>query len=147
MLNKDSRRGSMMLLKGKHIFIVEDNIENRVVYKMVLTMQGAKITFERWGEGTLVLLKQAQRVDLIILDLMLTAGTSGFDIFDTIRSQPEYNAIPIIAVSASEPIHAMAVAQSKGFSGYIAKPIDDGLFPKQLARIIAGNKVWSIDGK
>jgi len=137
----------MMLLKGKHIFIVEDNIENRVVYKMVLTMQGAKITFERWGEGTLVLLKQAQRVDLIILDLMLTAGTSGFDIFDTIRSQPEYNAIPIIAVSASEPIYAMAVAQSKGFSGYIAKPIDDDLFPKQLARIIAGNKVWSIDGK
>lgn len=131
-----------MLLEGKRIFVVEDNLQNRVIFKMILMCQGAWVEFDRWGRDALWRLQAFRDVDLIILDLMLPSGFSGYTIFDEIRNLPEFDRVPIIAVSASEPSVAIPRTQQQGFAGFIAKPIDDDLFPKQVARIIAGEKVW-----
>jgi CheY-like chemotaxis protein len=131
-----------MILKDKRIFIVEDNTQNRVVFTMILKPTGAVFEFERMGRGATGRLKTFGRADLIILDLMLMGGVSGYDIFDEIRAVPEYNTVPIIAVSASEPSVAIPETQKMGFSGFIAKPIDDDRFPKQLAQVINGEQVW-----
>jgi CheY-like chemotaxis protein len=131
-----------MLLKNKNIFIVEDNSQNRVVFKMVLLIHGAKVDFERWGQDALARLKKFDKVDLIILDLMLYQGTSGYDTFEEIRRIPEYDNVPIVAVSAAEPAIAIPKTQKMGFAGFVAKPIDDDLFPKQVAQLIEGEKIW-----
>lgn len=131
-----------MLLKGKTIFIVEDNTQNRVVFQMALAINGANIEFERWGRDAIFYLSRLKTVDLIILDLMLHNGKSGYDIFDDIRAQSMYDTVPIIAVSAAEPAIAIPKTQLKGFDGFIAKPIDDNLFPHQCLQIINGEKVW-----
>jgi CheY-like chemotaxis protein len=83
-----------------------------------------------------------EHCDLIILDLMLKDGVSGFDVFQRIREMPQYAQIPIVAVSASDSAVALPRARALGFSGYISKPIDEALFPKQIAQIIAGEQVW-----
>lgn len=131
-----------MLLGNKHIFIVEDNTQNRVIYQIVMVRNGAHVEFDRWGRDTLNTMKRLRKIDLIILDLMLPSGESGYDIFEQIRAVPEYNDVPIIAVSAADPSTAIPKAQAMGFSGFIAKPINDDLFPDQIARIIAGEAVW-----
>jgi CheY-like chemotaxis protein len=132
------------LLASKHLFIVEDNMQNRVVFQMTLLRHGARVEFERLGKDAVKRLRGLPQVDLIILDLMLAQGVSGFDLFDEIRSIPEYAKTPIVAVSAAEPALAVPVALKKGFSGFIAKPIDDELFPQQIASIIAGKQIWHI---
>jgi CheY-like chemotaxis protein len=131
-----------MLLQGKRIFIVEDNIQNRVVFKMMLVCEGASVEFDRWGRDALWRLQAFKNVDLIILDLMLPGGFSGYDIFDEIRTLPEYDNVPIIAVSAAEPSIAIPKTRDMGFAGFIAKPIDGELFPQQIVRLIAGERVW-----
>lgn len=131
-----------MLLKDKFIYIVEDNTQNRVVFQMSLVLTGARVEFERWGRDAVTRLEGFRRVDLIILDLMLHNGVSGYDIFDEIRGLPQYDSIPIVAVSAAEPAIALPKTKLKGFSGFISKPIDDSLFPRQIAQILAGEQVW-----
>jgi CheY-like chemotaxis protein len=131
------------MLQGKRIFIVEDNIQNRVVFTIVLQIHGGRVEFDRWGRETLSRLRNFPNVDLIILDLMLPNGITGYQVFDEIRALPTYAQVPIIAVSAAEPAFALPKTREKGFDGFIAKPIDDELFPKQLARVMAGEKVWS----
>lgn len=131
-----------MLLKGKQIFIVEDNLQNRVVFTIALKLQGADINFDRWGNDAVWRLKAYRHVDLIVLDLMLHDGISGFDIFDEIRRLPRYDNTPIVAVSAAEPSIALPKTREKGFNGFIAKPIDDELFPRQLLRLMSGEPVW-----
>lgn len=131
-----------MLLKGKSIFIVEDNIQNRIVFQMSTVIHGAQVEFERWGKDAVARLKGLKTVDLIILDLMLYHGVSGYDIYDEIRALPKYDHVPIIAVSASEPSIAIPKTRAKGFAGFIAKPIDDSLFPRQLAQVISGEQIW-----
>jgi two-component system, chemotaxis family, sensor kinase CheA len=131
-----------MLLKDQSIFIVEDNSHNRIVFQMTLVLTGARLEFERWGRDAVQRLNNQRVVNLIILDLMLHNNVSGYDIFIEIRSIPKYDNIPIVAVSAAEPAIALPKTRQMGFSGFIAKPINDDLFPKQLARILAGEKIW-----
>jgi CheY-like chemotaxis protein len=133
-----------MILKEKRIFIVEDNMQNRLVFQMTLIRHGASVDFERWGRDTLYHLQNLSRVDLIVLDLQLAEGVTGFDIFDKIRGLPKYDAVPIIAVSAMDPSIAIPKTKKQGFSGFIAKPIDNTQFPTQIASIIAGESVWSV---
>jgi len=135
-----------MLLANRTIFIVEDNVQNRVVFKMALIRHGARVEFERSGANSTFLLKALNSVDLIILDLMLSDGISGFSVFDEIRALPQYEHVPIIAVSAMEPAVALPQVREKGFAGFFTKPIDAGEFPKQVARIINGERIWTTSG-
>jgi CheY-like chemotaxis protein len=132
----------MMDLKGKRIFIVEDNAENRIIYQMIFVRQGVTIEFERFGPEAVQRLRHFGQVDLIILDLMLTRGASGYNVFDEIRNQPEFEGVPIVAVSSADASEAILRTRRQGFSGYIAKPIDQTRFPDQLARIMAGESIW-----
>lgn len=136
-----------MLLKDKRIFIVEDNSQNRVIFQMILMRHGARVEFERFGKDTLWRLQGFERIDLIILDLMLADKVSGFDIAKEIRGANIHPTAPIVAVSASDPAVAITKAKENGFAGFIAKPIDDVRFPKQLAQILAGEKVWDAGGR
>jgi CheY-like chemotaxis protein len=129
------------MLKDKKIFIVEDDTMNRVVYTMILKKAGAIIEFDRIGRDTVQKLSQT-KYDLIILDLMLPRGDSGFSIFEQIRQMEDYKLVPIVAISASEPTQAIQRAQELGFDGFIAKPLDKDLFPKQVDELLEGKKVW-----
>ena len=133
------------MLTGKTVFIVEDNSMNRVVYHMTLGKHGMFLHFDRWGRGSIARLNEVAHLDLIILDLMLPQGESGFTIFEKIRAIPQYDSIPVVAVSASEPAVAIPKAQKLGFSGFIAKPIDSLIFPKQIDRILDGENIWYTD--
>ncbi len=131
-----------MILNGKQIFIVEDDMKNRVVFQVILSQYGAQVCFEKNGFQTIWRLQALSHVDLIILDLMLPNGQSGLDIFDQIHSHPDYAHVPIVAVSSTDPSMGITQTRQKGFAGFISKPIDNRLFPRQIASIIAGEKIW-----
>jgi CheY-like chemotaxis protein len=133
-----------MLLKDKRIFIAEDNMQNRIIFQLALVPQGASIDIEYRGADTLYRLSCLSHVDLIILDLMLANGISGFDVCAEIRAQPRYSTVPIVAVSAMDAGIAVPQAVAAGFSGFIAKPINKRLFAQQIARILAGEAVWYV---
>lgn len=132
----------MLLLREKLIFIVEDNLQNRVVFQMALIRHGAQVEFDRWGDRSLLYLRRLPRVDVIIVDLMLADGVTGFTIFDQIRTEPTFNNVPVVAVSAMDPALALPKVRDKGFAGFIVKPINNRLFGTQIARIVAGERVW-----
>ncbi len=131
-----------MLLKGKRIFVVEDNMLNRVVVKIILVKHGAEVEFERAGEETVRRLRQFGKADLVIMDLMLPSGISGYSLCEQIHAQPDYAELPVVAVSAADPATAITRTRDAGFAGFIAKPIDDKLFPEQVAAIMAGENIW-----
>ena len=135
----------MRELQDKRIFIVEDNPMNRVIFQMALLVSGAHLQFERWGRDVLYELESFGDVDLILLDLTLPSGFSGYDLFSAIRSRPEYDHVPIVAVSAAEPSIAIPKTRAHGFSGFISKPIDEELLPRQLAYVLQGERLW-VDG-
>lgn len=135
-----------MYLKGKSIFVVEDNLSNRIVFQMALERHGATVDFERHGRDTLKRLEIIAHIDAIILDLMLTGGLSGFDLCAAIRQMPRFDSVPVVAVSAMDASVAVPKARNAGFNGFISKPIDSRTFPQQISKLISGEEVWYAGG-
>jgi two-component system, cell cycle response regulator DivK len=131
-----------MLLKNKRIFIVEDNLENRAIAQIMLEYEGAKTAIDRWGVDTVARLRAFAPVDLILLDLMFPYEVSGYDVFDQIRAEDDLKAIPIVAVSAADPSQAIPKTQSKGFAGFISKPLDGNTFVPRLLQILNEEFMW-----
>jgi two-component system, cell cycle response regulator DivK len=133
----------MESLAGRHVFVVEDNLENRMITQMALFRTGMRITFDAFGRDTLRRMKKVMPVNLILMDLMLPLGISGYDIFDKIRADEELKHIPICALSASEPSFAIPKCKQMGFAGFIAKPIDIDRFGEQIQRLLQGEQLWN----
>jgi two-component system cell cycle response regulator DivK len=131
-----------MVLKGKRVFVVEDNLENRLITEILLQEQGAQLAFDRWGKDAIRKLQAFAPVDIILLDLNFPKGISGFDIYDEIRKIEQFAQVPIVAVSATDASAAIPQAKAKGFAGFIGKPLDFHKFPEQIAKVIAGEQVW-----
>ncbi|MEO8395213.1 MAG: response regulator, partial [Chloroflexota bacterium] len=87
-------------------------------------------------------LKKFAPVDAILLDLMLPGQYTGYDIFQQIRQQAEFNHVPIVAVSAADSSTALPKARAMGFSGFISKPIDFRLFAQQIKQVVDGSLIW-----
>ncbi len=132
----------MEVLADKRILIVEDNVTNMAVYNALLRNSGATIMQDFWNFDTVNMLIRFLPMDVILLDLMLRQGVSGYDIFDKIKTHPKLAHIPIIAVSAADPETEIPKTRAKGFAGFIGKPIDPMLFPQQIADCINGKSVW-----
>lgn len=133
----------MPILANKRIFLVEDNLANRAIEQLLLERHGALTAFERYGTETLERLTAFAPVDIIVMDLMLPEGVSGFDVTDQIRTLPQFRTVPVVAVSAADPAEVMPIARARGFAGFIPKPIDFDTFPAMIARIIQGETIWA----
>ncbi len=134
-----------MHLSGKRIFVVEDDATNMAIMAVTLKQHGAIVIQDPWNSGTLTLMKEFMPIDILLLDLMLRGGKSGYDILDQIKAAPELAHIPVVIVSASDRDIEMNKARQKGCMGYIEKPIDYYEFPRKIATVIAGTQVWGED--
>jgi CheY-like chemotaxis protein len=132
-----------MSLKGKRVFVTEDNAGNLAILSIYLETCGMKIIADRRGLRTVDAIRENMPIDVILLDLMLPNKVSGFDLFDLIRQAPELSHIPVVAVSASDPDVAMPKARIKGFSGYISKPVPP-FIGKYVAEVLEGKPVWIV---
>jgi CheY-like chemotaxis protein len=131
-----------MQLENKRIFLVEDNIGNQTITKTLLEAHGAIVALHRTGRDVIPHLDKFFPVDLIVLDLMLPDGVTGYDIFSAIRGHSKFDTVPVIAMSVVDRSEVIPQAKKRGFSGFISKPINFRVFPEQIARIIGGELIW-----
>jgi len=79
-----------------------------------------------------------KKPDLILLDLMLERADDGFTICETLKSDPEYDDIPIIAISgiASEIGLAPELGDRFKADAFIEKPVKSGDLCKKMESLI-----------
>lgn len=133
-------------LNNKRIFMVEDDPANAAIIQMLLEQCHATVIRGRWGgSDTLDILKKHCPIDVILMDLMLPNGVTGFDVYALVREIPGMEEIPIIAVSASDPSVVLPRVRDMGFSGFIAKPVDFIKFPDQVLAVLKGTDRWHLN--
>lgn len=120
------------------ILIVEDNPDNMKLFRALLTLRGHEVTALPSGEGLFETLDQT-KPELVLMDIQLP-GRDGFALLAEIRGS-SWKALRVVALSA----HAMSGdgdrARAAGFDDYITKPIEIALFPKQVDRALAGQRI------
>jgi CheY-like chemotaxis protein len=112
------------------VLVVDDAPDTREMYKAYFDHVGARAATAHDGWSALQAVR-TERPDVIILDLAMPGGTSGWDVMRRLKSQPETRAIPIVVVSGQ---NARSSALRAGADLYFDKPCPpDELYAAVLA--------------
>lgn len=128
-----------------HVLIVEDNVRNYALVARLLSFMGVKQTeWKRSGWHVLEFAHDTMpKVDLILLDIHLPEE-DGYEVLNRLREDEHFSSTRIVAVTADVTSANLSRAQSAGFDGFLAKPIDVDLFPDQIRRVLEGEPVWDL---
>ncbi|MGL5034212.1 MAG: response regulator [Microcystaceae cyanobacterium] len=102
------------------ILVVDDLPQNVHLLLEILELAGYNSTFAQSGKEALLRLEKV-KVDLILLDLMMPV-MDGVELCSRIKENPEYEAIPIIFITAYPDLKSLALAFKQGAVDYIKKP-------------------------
>lgn len=128
------------------VMYVEDDPNSRKIMLMLLRGQMRLTDVTIFPDSTdfpVMMQELATTPDVIFLDIHMLPY-SGFEMLDMIRQNERFDAIPVIALTASvmnEEVHRLRIA---GFSGCLSKPLDLDTFPPIFDRILNGEAIWHI---
>ena len=118
----------------KTVLIVEDNELNMKLFHDLLEAHGYQTLEARNGPEAAALVAQ-HRPDLILMDIQLP-GISGLQIARELKDNPEYAAIPVIAVTAFAMKGDEERIRAGGCEDYISKPISVAGFLEKVKRYL-----------
>ncbi len=77
-----------------------------------------------------------EHFDLIITDLMMPGGISGYDFIRTLRAQPKSKALPIIILTGRREAKDIKRGVLSGADDYIVKPIDPDILTSKVTTLL-----------
>ena len=107
---------------GTRILIAEDNIINQKVIQGLLAESGIEIVMADDGIETLEILQHDNDFSLILMDAHMPR-LDGFETTKKIRMNPEYNHIPVIALSGDTAADDVRKMQEAGMVEHLEKPL------------------------
>jgi two-component system cell cycle response regulator DivK len=105
---------------SKCILVVEDQEDNRQILRDLLGSAGYDLTEAEDGEQAIAAVAR-RRPDLILMDIQLPV-MDGYEATRRIRTNPDLNSVPIIAVTSYALTGDEDKARAVGCDGYVSKP-------------------------
>jgi CheY-like chemotaxis protein/CHASE3 domain sensor protein len=114
--------------EGRRILVVEDDVRNIFALSKVLEPRGAKVEIARNGREALEALERSSlaagtQIDLVLMDIMMPE-MDGLTAMREIRKRPDWQKLPIIALTAKAMKDDQERCLQAGANDYIAKPLD-----------------------
>jgi len=123
---------------SKTVLLVEDNEDNRTVYRTILEHFGYQVIEAQNGEAGVSMARE-RRPDLVLMDISIPL-IDGWEATRMLKSDPQTSHIPIIALTA----HALATDRAKanevGCDGYLAKPCEPRRVVAEVERFIGAGR-------
>lgn len=134
----------MSKIQGACVLLVEDNELNQQVASELLTYAGLKVVI---AENGLVAIEklQAAQFDVVLMDMQMPV-MDGLEATRRIREMPQFDALPILAMTANVMQSDKDRCAAVGMNDYLSKPIEpDELWQMLLkwipARVSDGGEV------
>jgi signal transduction histidine kinase/response regulator RpfG family c-di-GMP phosphodiesterase/HAMP domain-containing protein len=119
------------------ILVVEDNPDNMLTIKALLKDR-FKVLKALNGFDAIRMAK-LHKPRLILMDIEMPI-LNGMEAFKAIRSNPELQDIPIVAVSASVMNDEIIKTTELGFEAFLSKPIDIDKLYQTINKLVYGNR-------
>ncbi|MGE5652626.1 MAG: 7TM diverse intracellular signaling domain-containing protein [Bacillota bacterium] len=120
---------------GRKVLLVEDNDVNQQVALEMLAAAGLQVDLAANGRIALerLLVVGPGEYDLVLMDIQMPE-MGGHDATRSIRTDPRFASLPIIAMTAHASEEERAACIRSGMQDHITKPINPALFYQTLAR-------------
>ena len=123
--------GSEPALEGMQILLLDDEVDLRELFTIVLEAQGAKVTAVAAVDEALSALQHCQP-DVLVSDIAMPER-DGYEFIQQVRANPHMGNIPAIALTAYAREEDQQRSLAAGFQMHLSKPVE----PTALTRAIA----------
>ena len=110
---------------------MEDDASQALLGELRLSLAGYRVRTVDGAKALSRTLRQDERPDLLLLDIMLPDG-DGFDILGRLRGSPQFASLPVVLLTAKAELSDIHRGLALGADGYITKPYSK----EQLAEVI-----------
>lgn len=114
------------------ILIVEDNEDAAEMLREILELDGHGVAVANRGRQAIAMAKE-HKPDVVLCDLGLPDGMTGFDVAREIRRDPQTRNLLLVALTGYGRPEDWKRSEEAGFDVHLTKPVD----MKALARVIA----------
>jgi DNA-binding response OmpR family regulator len=122
-------------MSGKKIMLVEDDKDTVRAMAVRLKSQGYNLVVATDAISAISMARR-ENPDLIVLDLGLPGG-DGFVVMERLKSNFALMLVPIIVVSARDPLMNEERALAAGAEAFLQKPVDNTEFLKAIEETLA----------
>jgi two-component system, NtrC family, sensor kinase len=129
-------------LTGIRVLLVEDNAVNQQIAVELLTKGGAAVSIANDGSEAVAAITGAVQpppYDIVLMDMQMPV-MDGHEATRAIRSDPRYDSLPIIAMTAQAMAEERDQCLAEGMNDHITKPIDPDLLYRTVLAF-AGQRV------
>ena len=132
-------------LEGLRLLVVDDNLYNREVAKVVLESEGAQVEMVEDGQVAVDwVVKNADEVSAILMDVQMPI-MDGLKATRVLRAHTQSQHIPIIGMSAGAFEEDIQAALDAGMNDYLTKPIDVHLAVEKLVHLLKPEKTARVE--
>ena len=117
---------------AKHILIVDDEPNVRLVFRTALESTGADLAASEDGEDALAWLED-HKVDLVLLDLQMPR-MGGMGVLERLRAGG--NDVPVIIITAHGSIPDAVAAMKLGAIDFLSKPLTPDALRRAVAEVL-----------
>src|SRR5690606_4281271 len=121
-------------LAGHKVLIVDDDVRNIFALQSLLERHKMDVVYAESGRDGIEFLKKDGDIDLVLMDVMMP-GMDGYETTRAIRKMPDFQDLPIIAVTAKAMKGDREKCLAAGASDYLTKPVN----VEQLTSLL---RVW-----
>ncbi|MBF0228487.1 MAG: response regulator [Desulfamplus sp.] len=130
-------REQQTFLKDKKVLVVDDDMRNAFALNKFLKSKGMEVIIANNGEKALKVLDDGERPDIILMDIMMPV-MDGYEAMKQIRNRKDFQATPIIALTAKAMSSDRDECIKCGANDYLSKPLD-------TAKLLTLLRVWLYD--
>lgn len=118
--------------EDRHILVADDEAHIGRIIKIKMEQGPFRVTLAFDGQEAIDALEQGDKVDLVVLDLMMPR-LSGLDVLDRIRANEALSDMPCVILTAAGQEEYERNARESGATAFLTKPFS----PKKLYALIA----------
>ena len=116
------------ILSGRKVLVIDDDLRNIFALTSVLEQRDLHVLHAENGRRGVEVLQKNPDIEIVLMDIMMPE-MDGYETMRAIRGIPQFQSLPIIALTAKAMKGDREKCLAAGASDYVTKPVDlDHLF-------------------
>ncbi|MFZ0661166.1 MAG: HAMP domain-containing protein [Acidobacteriaceae bacterium] len=121
-------------LVGRKVLVVDDDVRNIFALSSVLERRGMTVLTAGTGREAIDIIESTPDLGIVLMDVMMPE-MDGYEIMQVIRQKPQFQRLPIIALTAKAMKGDREKCLEAGASEYLAKPVN-------TEQLLSALRIW-----